>query len=130
MIVLDEQLKDAHLLAAIANWYRGGVTHIGTLRPDTVIKDDNIPEILMTAQTPTFITINVSDFWRKVEAHADYCIIAIDMPQANIDDLPARLRKLFNTPQLKTKALRMGKIVRVQTNKIRYYDRGKQIRQL
>lgn len=57
-------------------------------------------------------------------------IIAIDLPQANVDNLPSRLREVLNFPQLKTKALRMGKVIRVQMNKVRYYDRDKQVRNL
>jgi hypothetical protein len=38
MLVLDEQLKDHHLIAAIAVWYPGTVTHIQALRPTTVLR--------------------------------------------------------------------------------------------
>lgn len=58
MLVLDEQLKDHHLIAAIAAWYPGTVTHIQALRPATVIKDDNIATLLLTVRTPTFVIIH------------------------------------------------------------------------
>jgi hypothetical protein len=59
MIVLDENLTDQQLIRAIAAWYRGNVTFITTLRPQTIIKDDAIPGLLLTVPSPTFVTINV-----------------------------------------------------------------------
>jgi hypothetical protein len=130
MLVLDEQLKDHHLIAAIATWYPGTVTHIQALRPATVIKDDNVATLLLTVRNPTFITINIDDFWRKITPHTGYCILAIDLLQGDVDDLPAQLRRLFHLPLLKTKTARMGKIIRIQTNHIRYYERDGQIQEL
>jgi hypothetical protein len=31
----------------------------------SVIKDDAIPELLLSVKRPTFVTINYKDFWRK-----------------------------------------------------------------
>lgn len=50
MIVLDEHLKFFnlyHLKQEIEKWYSGKVSYIDELRPHTVIKDDNIAEILI-----------------------------------------------------------------------------------
>lgn len=125
MIVLDEQLKDRHLIADIATWYRGTVTHIQALRPKTIVKDDGIAAILRTVERPTFVTINVDDFWQKIEAHEAYCIIAIEHSQDDIDNLSYRLRDILNLTELKTRSIRMGKVVRVQSNQIRYYGRNR-----
>ena len=130
MLVLDEQLKDRHLLTAIAVWYPGTVTHIQTLRPATVVKDDNVTALLLTAHQPTFITINVDDFWRKISPHSGYCILTIDLLQGDFDDLPAQLRRLFNLPLLRTRATRMGKIIRVQHKQIRFYERNGQVQEM
>jgi predicted ATPase len=43
MIVLDEQLLSYGIQASIARWYRGAVTDITQLRPNTVIPDEAIP---------------------------------------------------------------------------------------
>jgi predicted ATP-dependent serine protease len=43
MIVLDEQLLSYGIQASIARWYRGAVTDITQLRPNTVILDEAIP---------------------------------------------------------------------------------------
>jgi len=130
MLVLDEQLKDHHLIAAIAAWYPGTVTHIQTLRPTTVVKDDNIAAILLTARRPTFVTINVDDFWCKIQPHAGYCILAIDLTQGDVDDLPLQLRALLKLPFFRTQASRMGKIIRVQATRIRYYERDGQMQEI
>jgi len=67
MIVLDEQLLGRDLDSEIARWYPSNVRFIIDLRPGTVIKDDAIPALLREQSLPTFVTINVRDFWRKVE---------------------------------------------------------------
>lgn len=95
MIVLDENLKDRHLIEAIATWYQGRVTHIKTLRPQTVIKDDAIPGLLLTVSSPTFVTINVDDFWRKVRPHHQYCIVTCELSQDEVDYLPDLLRQIL-----------------------------------
>jgi hypothetical protein len=68
MIVLDEELQGLGLETAIAHWYRGAVLIVKQLRPDTVIKDEAIPELLRQVKQPTFVTINHTDFWRRLSA--------------------------------------------------------------
>jgi hypothetical protein len=62
MIVLDEQLLGRDIELEIAKWYRGAVQFIMDLRPNTVIKDDAIPELLRQQSQSTFVTINEKDF--------------------------------------------------------------------
>ena len=66
MIVLDEQLLSYGVQASIARWYRGAVTDITQLRPSTVILDEAIPMLLRAVSRPTFVTINIADFWRRL----------------------------------------------------------------
>ena len=127
MIVLDENLKDNILLDAIATWYPGTVTHIKSFRPYTVIKDDAIPGLLLTASQPTFVTVNADDFWRKVNAHQGYCIVAFELPQHKADELPEMLRRLLKMPEFKSKAVRMGKVLQIRENRIRYYEQDRQV---
>src|SRR3990170_2679602 len=84
MIVVDENLHDQRIIRAISDWFPGRVVSVTTLRPKTVIKDDAIPALLCKADQPTFVTINVSDFWKKVEPHAGYCIVGAAMPKERI----------------------------------------------
>lgn len=76
MIVLDEELQGLGLEEAICRWYRGAVVIIKQLRPATVIKDEVIPSLLCQAKHPTFVTINHTDFWRRVRAARSYCFAA------------------------------------------------------
>jgi hypothetical protein len=66
MIVLDEHLLGLGIRAEIARWYRGAVIDITQLRPRSIILDDAIPELLRSVRQPTFITLNVGDFWRRM----------------------------------------------------------------
>lgn len=100
------------------------------LRPTTVVKDDNIAALLLTARRPTFVTINADDFWRKIQPHDGYCIVAIDLTQGDVDDLPLQLRQLLKLPPFRTQASRMGKIIRVQATLICYYERDGQVQEI
>lgn len=79
---------------------------------------------------PTFVTINVTDFWKKVQPHSDYCVVAIAIPRERIHEIPSILRRLFRLPDFKTKASRMGKIIRLTQNRIEYYERDRRIQTL
>jgi hypothetical protein len=76
VIVLDEQLEDPRIIAAVQSWYRGRVVGITSLRHGTVIKDDAIPGLLARERQPCFGTINVSDFWRRAPASRRYSIVS------------------------------------------------------
>ena len=77
MIVLDEQLLEPGLQAAIQRWYRGAVVSIRTLRPASLILDEAIPSLLRTVRQPTFVTINVDDFWRHTAPDARFVVICL-----------------------------------------------------
>ena len=51
------------------------------LRPGSVIKDEAVPTILCQHRNATFVTTNVSDFWRRAPAHARYCIVCVPTSQ-------------------------------------------------
>lgn len=121
MIVLDEQLLGRGLELAVGGWYRGRVRTIVDLRPGSVIKDDAVPALLHRARRPTFVTINVSDFWRRVAAQHFFCLICFVLPDSRVGMIPQGLRALFRLPGFQTKADRMGKVVRVGEREIRYY---------
>jgi hypothetical protein len=111
MIIVDKNLRTPRVIKAISTWYRGKVIPViscpvgTTLRPNTIVKDDAIPALLQGANRPTFVTINVTDFWGRVPPHAGYCIIAIVLPQERAREVPDWLRGLFALPEFKTKAV-------------------------
>ena len=121
MIVLDEQLLGRGLERDIAQWYHGTVQFITDLRPHTIIKDEAIPVLLRRQAQPTFVTINERDFWRKVATDQRYCIVCFVLSDARAREIPLALRALLRRPELRTKAQRMGKIIRVTNNDLSYY---------
>jgi len=54
----------------------------------------------------------------------------VDVPEERIHDVPKFLRRLFRLPEFKTKALRMGKIIRLTQHGIEYYERDRRINSL
>src|SRR5437660_9212280 len=103
MIVLDEQLLDADLPARIKRWYRGNVTNILQLRPGTLIPDDAIPALLRSVRQPTFVTINVTDFWRRMAPDPHLAITCFALIDRQIGMIPLLLRRLFATPPFQTR---------------------------
>lgn len=113
MIVLDEHLQSKGLEETIRNWYAGAVLSILDLRPDTVIKDEAIPGLLAQQNQPTFVTINVTDFWQRVPASEKFCLACFAVTSLEIIHIPALLRRLMRHSDFDTKAKRTGKVVRI-----------------
>ena len=130
MIIVDENLHDQRIMEAISAWYPGQVVSVATLRPGTVIKDEAIPALLLKAVQPTFVTINVTDFWQKVRPHSGYCIIAVALSKERTREVPDLVRRFFRLPAFETKALRMGKIILLAPNRIRYYEFDRRVHSL
>jgi len=122
MIVLDEQLLGRNIDREISSWYSGKVLFITDLRPHTIIKDDAIPGLLRQENRPTFITLNEKDFWRKVDIDDRFCIICLLLPDSRVSEIPNILQSLFRMPELKTKADRMGKVIRATDDNIYFYS--------
>ncbi len=121
MIVLDEQLTGRNVEYEIAQWYRGRVCFITDLRTQTVIKDDAIPEIICQHKQSTFVTINESDFWKKVAIDARFCVVCFVLADSRVAEIPQKLRDLFSQPFFRTKAQRMGKVIRLSDQDVRFY---------
>jgi len=121
MIVLDEQLLGRNLEVEIAHWYQGTVQFITDLRPDTVIKDDGIPELLRQQKQPTFVTINEIDFWQKVDIDSLFCMVCFRLADTRAREIPSLLRSLLSQPEFDTKRKRMGAVIRVSDSGISYY---------
>jgi hypothetical protein len=122
MIVFDENMRQRNIMDAVAAWYRGRVISVTVLRPGSIIKDEAIPTLLRSAQRPTFVTTNVDDFWQRVPAHTRYGIVCLVLPDERLQETSSLLRQLFSLPDFKTKARRMGKVVRVSRGQLEYYD--------
>lgn len=121
MIVLDEQILGHGIEDAVARWYPGAVLFVLDLRPGTIIKDEAIPTLLARESEPTFVTINVSDFWQRVPVTGRFCVVCCAVPDAEAGPISSLPRRLLSHPDFKTKAQRMGKVVRVTAAGATYY---------
>jgi hypothetical protein len=128
VIVLDEHLKQVGVEVSIRRWYRGSVCSIRDLRPGTIIKDDVVPALLRTAAQPTFVTVDWMDFWQRMEPHPRFCLVCFTLPPDRGREIAALLRHMLRLPAFNTKAARMGKIARISSGQVAYYQaRGSQI---
>jgi hypothetical protein len=87
------------------------VTDITQLRPHTVILDDAIPMLLRAVSRPTFVTINVADFWRRVAPSPRFCIVCCALPHTRAQDVPELVRWLLALEPFRTRSRRLGKVV-------------------
>lgn len=121
MIVLDENLRDPQIQQMLSAWYPGKVINVKQLRLSTLIKDDAIPSLLRRLSYPTFVTINVRDFWFGKLAHPSYGIVCVEIPQENAIKVASFLRSLLNLTDFRNKTGRMGKVILLTPQIIRYY---------
>ena len=68
-----------------------------------------IPRLLASENRPTFVTINVRDFWEIVLANDKYCVVCLAISGSGIGEIPLLLRRLLRMPEFKTRQSRMGK---------------------
>ena len=121
MIVLDEHLDDGLVLVPLARRLKSRVISVRKLRPGTVIKDDAIPTLLGRYKDATFVTGNVTDFWRKLPAHASYCLVCVPVPTQRQGEIPDLLARFLRHPTFRTARQRMGKVIRLNRTEILYY---------
>jgi hypothetical protein len=120
VIVLDEHLKKTGVQEAVSRWYRGRVCNVTELRRGTLVKDEIIPVLLRTVAQPTFVTLNWPDFWPETMPHRGFCLVCFTMHPNRVEEVPFLLRRLLRLPAFKTKAARMGKVVRVSGDQVTY----------
>jgi len=121
MLVLDEQLLGRDIERALRRWYRGPVLFVTDLRPGTVIKDEAIPSLLRQQAQATFLTINEADFWGKVDIDDRFCVVCLALLDSQVQAIPALLRAVFRLAPFRSKARRMGKVLRVTRRAVSYY---------
>jgi hypothetical protein len=121
MIILDEQLLGYGLHGLIAHWYRGRVADLTELRPRTHVLDDAVPELLRKVRQPSFVTINVNDFWRRMAPDEHFAILCFSLPHTHAREIPSLLRRLFAMDPFRTRRSRLGKIAHVSRQQVQYY---------
>jgi hypothetical protein len=123
VIVLDEHLNDERIIRGMS-FYPGQVRMINELAPEiTVIKDPLIPRILYQHRGCTFVTINDHHFWRVVDGHPRYAVVAIDIPAERVLEVPVILHHVLQLDELRTKQQRCGKVIYVGHDRVCYYER-------
>ena len=118
-IVLDDQLFDVEVLIPIARWIT--VQRLRDLRPSEVIKDERVPELLRRLREPTFVTIDMG-FWNRGLRDNKFCVLCFALRNDEQDQLPELLRRVVRVPEFHTKASRMGKVARISTTELQYWE--------
>lgn len=124
-ILVDEHLSRTEVLVPLQGWI--SAQKIEDLVPNETLKDDRILKILQSQRQPTFVTLD-ADFYHKKYRDRRSCLIHIVLPHQEQYRLPAFLRKLFRVPEFKTKAARMGKVMRVSEGRIDIWQVGNEKR--
>jgi hypothetical protein len=118
-LVLDDQLDTPTLLPPIRKWITA--QRLRDLRPNQRILDERVPEILLTRKQPTFVTID-QDFWDRHLCHPSYCILYFALRSEEQGLIPDLVRALLRRPDFRSRARRMGKVARISTSSIDYWQ--------
>ena len=122
MIALGEQLICRGIESAVAEWYPGPVRLIHELRPGSVVRDDAVPFVLNRQNRRTFVTINESDFWCRLAITRAFGVVCVGLSDPRATEVQNLRRALFRRSGFRTKAQRMGKVVRISVGGIMYYS--------
>jgi hypothetical protein len=122
MLVTDTALSDAYVLQPLQQLMR--TRSLRDIRRYEVIKDDRVPVLLRELNSPTFITIDQAGFWYRHLCSKAYCILCFALSEAQQELIPSLLYQVLRLQEFKTKANRMGKVVRVSLANIKYYQFG------
>jgi len=117
--VLDDQLDLEEIVPRLVGWI--SFVRLQDLRPGEHILDDRVTEILLTLKQPTFLTID-HGFWHLKWCHRKHCVIQFDLADNEQSELPGQLRRLLQLPEFQTRKARMGKVARVQSNRVTSWE--------
>lgn len=119
MIVLDENidLPQRRLLEQWHIHFRRIGGEIGRYGMDD--REQIIP-LLHTLRRPTFFSRD-GDFYHPWLRHHGYCLVFLD---AAPDAAALFIRRFLRHPAFRTQAQRMGKVVRVHEDGVRYWQLG------
>lgn len=106
MNVLDENIIDTQR-RQLMSW-RMRVHQIGYEVGRKGMKDHEIIPFLHQLKQPTFFTRD-SDFYHPGFCHAGYCLVYLDVRK---EEVATFIRRLLRQQAFKTKAKRMGKVIR------------------
>lgn len=121
-----ELLGSGESMEKIVAGYKGRVPHEALQEAIEIVTkkfvDEAIPTLLSGESEPTFVTINETDFWRRVPLSNKFCVVCFTFSLERAGEIPASLQRLFRHPDFRTKAQRMGSVVRgTGANEASYY---------
>jgi hypothetical protein len=104
--VLDENIID-NQRRQLMSW-RMRIHQIGYEVGRKGMKDREIIPFLHQLKQPTFFTRD-DDFYERKLCHAGYCLVYLDIRK---EEVATFIRRILRHPEFKTKAKRMGKVIR------------------
>ena len=116
MNVLDENIPD-HQRQLLRSW-RIRTQLIGADFSRKGIQDDQIIPLLHSLNKPTFFTRD-KGFYRRHLCHAGYCLVCLEV---NRSEVALFARRFLRHPGFKTRPRRMGKVVRLSTAGIQFWQ--------
>jgi hypothetical protein len=121
LVVLDDHLSVPDVRASLLRW--ATVEYMRDLRPGEVVKDDRVLTVLRTLRTPTFVTVD-RWFWNPQRRDPRYCIVYLALRGRDHTHAPDLLRRLLRLPEFRTRAARMGTVVHVGEDHVRWWRVG------
>ena len=118
-LILDEHVNVRAVFQQLRRWIT--VELLQDLCPRQLVLDDRVPEILLRLKGPTFITID-AHFDDPSLCNPNYCIVYFALQDKEQPLIPALLRALFRHPEFRTRTNRMGKLARISTTSIEYWQ--------
>jgi hypothetical protein len=88
------------------------------------VKDDNVIPLLHERRGVTFFTQD-QGFFQVRNCHAAYCVVCLDV---RADDTAEYVRRFLYDPRFRTKALRMGLVVRAHHDGLEIWKRDQRSR--
>lgn len=116
MIILDENIIDNQRLQ-LHSW-RISVRQIGYEVGRKGMKDREIIPLLHQLNQPTFFTRD-DDFYERRLCHPSYCLVYLDVRK---EEVATFARRVLRQTAFKTKAKRMGKVIRASHVALMFWD--------
>lgn len=121
LFVLDDHLARVAVRERVLRW--ATARYVRDLRPGEVVKDDRILDILRTLRTPTFVIVD-RWFWNRDHRNPGYCLVFLALRGREHTRAPELLRRLLRLPEFRTRAARMGTVVHLGEEHVRWWQLG------
>jgi hypothetical protein len=119
--ILDEDIGLAQCERLTARRIHFRQIGVGVGRSGMKDRDEIIP-LLHTRRRPTFFTLD-EDFYHPTLCHGGYCLVYFDVDP---NEVAHYIRRFLRHKAFRTKAQRMGKVVRVRPGRISYWQVGEE----